>query len=32
VLVAHPFIVEEEHLATIAGRLRSAVDAAVAAV
>jgi adenosylmethionine-8-amino-7-oxononanoate aminotransferase len=32
VLLAPPFIVEEEHLATIAERLRSAVDAAVAAV
>ena len=32
VLLAPPFIVEEEHLATIAERLRSAVDAAVAPV
>jgi adenosylmethionine-8-amino-7-oxononanoate aminotransferase len=32
VLLAPPFIVEEEHLATIADRLREAVDAAVASV
>jgi adenosylmethionine-8-amino-7-oxononanoate aminotransferase len=32
VLLAPPFIVEEEHLATIAERLHSAVDAAVAPV
>ncbi|HEX4884369.1 MAG TPA: aspartate aminotransferase family protein, partial [Casimicrobiaceae bacterium] len=32
VLLAPPFIVEEEHLATIADRLRQAVDAAIASV
>ena len=32
VLLAPPFIVEEEHLGTIADRLRQAVDAAIASV